>query len=134
VAGCTLLNCVRRTFPRSGIGYSALVRQDLHKLARRYGVEIAHELFLQLLQRRADEQDIRVSRALEKNFSQPRNGTERRTRIVSKQCRAARKAAWEQDLFKQKKRLADAHPIFAVKETKKARDDVRIASNKIERT
>jgi hypothetical protein len=41
-------------------------------------------------------------------------------------------AKWEKDLFVQKKRLADAERSLQTKETKKARDDVRIATNKIQ--
>jgi hypothetical protein len=41
-------------------------------------------------------------------------------------------ATWERDLFKQKKRLADATRSLQTKETKKGREDVRIATNKIE--
>jgi hypothetical protein len=38
----------------------------------------------------------------------------------------------KQDLFKQKKQLADATRSLHAKETKKAREDVRIATDKIE--
>ena len=39
----------------------------------------------------------------------------------------------EQELFANRKRLADAERSLQVKETKKARENVRIAGNKIER-
>jgi hypothetical protein len=45
--------------------------------------------------------------------------------------RNAQASAWEKDLFKQKKRLADAQRNLKEKETKRAREDERIATNKI---
>lgn len=41
-------------------------------------------------------------------------------------------ANWEQDLFAQKTRLSNAERSLREKETKKSREDLRIASNKIE--
>lgn len=41
-------------------------------------------------------------------------------------------AILEQELFANRKRLADAERALQVKETKKAREDVRIAGSKIE--
>jgi hypothetical protein len=43
---------------------------------------------------------------------------------------ASQIAKWEKDLFVQKKRLADAERSPKTKETKKAREGVRISSNK----
>ncbi|MDN8643539.1 SOS response-associated peptidase family protein [Stenotrophomonas indicatrix] len=45
----------------------------------------------------------------------------------------AEAAILEQELFANRKRLADAERSLQAKETKKAREDVRIAGNKIER-
>ncbi|MBO8042727.1 SOS response-associated peptidase family protein, partial [Pseudomonas aeruginosa] len=49
------------------------------------------------------------------------------------QWNRAEAALLEQELFANRKRLADAERALQVKETKKAREDVRIAGNKIER-
>ena len=46
--------------------------------------------------------------------------------------RQAQATLWEADLFAQKQRLSDASRKLQIKETKKARDDVRIATDKIE--
>jgi hypothetical protein len=46
--------------------------------------------------------------------------------------RSSQVAKWERDLFVQKKRLADAERGLQTKETKRARDGVRIAKNKIQ--
>lgn len=39
---------------------------------------------------------------------------------------------WEQELFKQRKRLVDAQRKLTIKETKAARNDERIANNRLE--
>ena len=106
-------------------------RKICTNLARRYGAEIAHEMFLQLFRRRLDGDDVKVSRALEQNFANPKTDIERRIKDDIDAYRASQVSKWEKDLFVQKKRLADAERSLQTKETKKARDDVRIASNKI---
>jgi hypothetical protein len=45
--------------------YSALVRQDLQWLAKRYGAEIAWEMFEELYRQRLDDPDIQFARALD---------------------------------------------------------------------
>jgi hypothetical protein len=112
--------------------FSALVRQDLRELSRRYGVEIAYEMFLELFQRRNDGEDIKATRALEQNFTNPKTDIERAIKVEIDAYRASQVAKWEKDLFVQKKRLADAERSLQAKETKKARDAVRIATNKIQ--
>ena len=112
--------------------YSALVRQDIHELARRYGAEIAYEMFAELFRRRLAGDDIKASRALEQNFANPKSEMEQKIAADIHAYRAAQAAKWEKDLFVQKKRLADAERSLQTKETKKAREDVRIASSKIE--
>jgi putative SOS response-associated peptidase YedK len=112
--------------------YSALVRQDIHELARRYGAEIAYEMFADLFHRRLDGEDVKATRALEQNFADPKSEMEQRIRADIDAYRSSQVAKWEKDLFVQKKRLADAERSLQTKETMKARDDVRIATNKIQ--
>jgi putative SOS response-associated peptidase YedK len=112
--------------------YSALVRQDLHEIARRFGAEIAYEMFAQLFRRRLDDEGIKIARALEQNFLHPQNELEQQIKADIDTFRARRVADWEKDLFVQKKRLADAERSLTVRETRKAREDIRIATKKIE--
>lgn len=111
--------------------YSAKVQQTLRSLARRFGADIDWPLFEQVFERRLQNDDIRFSRALENNFRQPASEAEERIHADIEAWREAVSRRWETDLFKQKKRLADAERMLQRKETKKARDEVRIASNKI---
>jgi putative SOS response-associated peptidase YedK len=114
--------------------YSAKVQQHLRSLAKRFGADVDSALFEQLFERRLTDEDIKVARALESNFDEPRDAVERRIHEHIEAHRKAIGGRWETDLFKQKKRLADAQRSLRQKETKKARDDERIATNKIAAT
>src|SRR6266702_211178 len=112
--------------------YSARVRQDLHTLVRRFGGDVDWSSFEALFRLRLEDNGIKISRALEANFENPMNSTGERIREHIAAFRKAQASVWEQDVFKQKKRLADAQRILAEKETKRARENERIATNKIE--
>ena len=112
--------------------YSAKVQQHLRSLARRFAADVDWELFEQVFHRRLEDDGIKLSRALERNFQQPDTDVTRRIQADIEAHRRALATRWETDLFKQKKRLADAQRSLQQKETKKALDDVRIATGKIE--
>lgn len=112
--------------------YSAKVQQNLRSLALRFGADVDWALFELVFNRRLQNDDIKFARALEANFQQPQTETEQRIRADIEAYRTAIGTRWEVDLFKQKKRLADAQRALQTKETKKARDDERIASTKID--
>jgi len=112
--------------------YSARVRQSLNDLIRKFGATVDWEGFELLFRRRLEDGTIKISRALEDNFVEPANAVAARTREHILAFRQSQAGAWERDLFKQKKRLADATRSLQTKETKKAREDVRIATDKIE--
>lgn len=111
--------------------YSALVRQNLLWLARRYGAEVAWEMFEELFRRRVDDNDIQLARSLDVHVLQVADEHARRSQAYIEQYRADRSRAWEQELFKQRKRLADAQRKLQVKETKAARNEERIATDKL---
>jgi len=112
--------------------YSAKIQQHLRSLAKRFGADVDSALFEQLFERRLEDDGLKVARALEANFDQPKDAVEQRIHAMIEIYRERAARTWETDLFKQKKRLADAQRSLAQKETKKARDDVRIATAKIE--
>jgi putative SOS response-associated peptidase YedK len=112
--------------------YSAQVIQMARKLNRQLGIRLDYAEIEKLFFRRLDDPSLSISRGFEANFDDPATDQERRikgaidehcSRIVSKM---------EKDLFTQKTRLVNAQRLLKEKETKKARDDVRISTNKIE--
>jgi putative SOS response-associated peptidase YedK len=112
--------------------YSAKVQQNLRSLAKRFGADVDWPMFEQIFHRRLEDADIKIARALESNFNGPQSEIEQRTQAHIYAYRSKLAALWEKDLFRQKKRLADAQRSLKDKETRKARDDERVATSKIE--
>jgi putative SOS response-associated peptidase YedK len=69
---------------------------------------------------------------LDLNFLNPKTPVEGRIKALIDQYNAAKETEWQQMVFAQKKRLADAERTLKTKETKKALNDQRIATDKIE--
>jgi putative SOS response-associated peptidase YedK len=112
--------------------YSALVRQDLQWLAKRYGAEIAWEMFEELYLKRLEDNDIQFARALDVHVLKMQSPAARKCQSYIEEYRTKQARIWEQELFKQRKRLVDAQRKLQTKETKAARNDERIATDKIE--
>jgi putative SOS response-associated peptidase YedK len=112
--------------------YSAQVIQVVRKLHRELGIRLDYEEAFKLFMRRLDDPSVVISRGFEANFDEPVNDQERRIKAaLDEHCsRAATK--FERELFSQKTRLVNAERSLKDKETKKAREDVRIATSKIE--
>ena len=112
--------------------YSAQVVQTVRKLQRQLGVRLDYEEAEKLFFRRLDDPSISVSRGFEANFDDPSTEQERRIKDAIDSHRAGLASKLEKELFSQKSRLVNAGRALEEKETKKAREDVRIASNKID--
>jgi putative SOS response-associated peptidase YedK len=112
--------------------YSAQVVQVFRKLHRELGTRLDYDMAFQLFTQRLDDPSIVISRGFEANFDEPvdEKGRQIKRAIDEHRSRAATKI--EKDLFSQKTRLVNAERSLTTKETKKAREDVRIAMNKIE--
>jgi len=112
--------------------YSAQVIQVMKKLQRELGVVLDYEAAEKLFLRRLEEPSILISRGFEANFADPHDAPQRRIAQAIEEHRARSASKLEKDLFSQKTRLVTANRSLATKETKKAREDVRIATNKID--
>jgi putative SOS response-associated peptidase YedK len=113
-----------------------MAEQHLRSLAREFGAEVDWRMLEQLFSSRL-ERDIKVSRALEANFVAPQipqasSDIERLTRAHIDAYRARRAESLESEIFNQRKRLADAQRALKSKETKRAREEERIARTKID--
>jgi putative SOS response-associated peptidase YedK len=106
--------------------------QVLRKLNRQWGLHLDTQSAFELFTRRLDDPGINISRGFEANFDDPANEAERRCKEAIDAHRSRAAGKFEKDLFTQKTRLVNAERSLKEKETKKAREDVRIASNKIE--
>lgn len=112
--------------------YSARVRQNLDHLSRRYAAEVDWESFEDIYMRRAQGEDLKMSRDLQRNFQQPVTDVQKRTAGYVAQYLKEKKAEWENEIFVQRRRLAGAQESLQKRETKKAREDNRIATKKVQ--
>src|SRR5882757_9688916 len=112
--------------------YSAQVIQVVRKLNRELGIRLDYEEAFNLFMRRLDDPGIAVSRGFETNFVNPTSDQERRIEAAIDEYRSRTATKFEKDLFSQKTRLVNAERSLEEKETKRSREDVRIATNKIE--
>ncbi len=111
--------------------YSAVIRQDLDLLACQHEARVDTELFEDLFARRAAGADIRLTKSLEANYLSPRSAVAERIARHIAVYQTVTASKWQIELFKQKTHLADAERTLKARFTQKARDDQRIASNKI---
>lgn len=110
--------------------YSAQLRSE-HADYERYVGKISLKEFAELYGHRVVEVGIKIPKALDQWFADPKTDDERQILESIGEYKRACLAKWEPELFKQRKRLADAErAIAAGKVTKKAENDVRVAGNK----
>ena len=112
--------------------YSAQVRADYRKYVRAYGAQISIKDFYRLYWERSTNTRIRIPKAMDAAFAEPQSEDERRIKALIDEFDAQQAARLEQELFKQKKRLADAERTLQAKTTKAALESRRIATEKIE--
>ena len=112
--------------------YSAQVWTNYRKYVRAFGADIDIAQFVRLYVERAEGSGAKTPKGMDDAFREPTTADERVIREAIEAWEAATIATLEQELFKQAKRLADAQRALATKQTKKALEDERISSNKIE--
>lgn len=112
--------------------YSAEVWADYKKYLRQFpGSVLSIRDFVELYVRRHSDPKLKLPKGMDLAFLDPRTPEEQQIRSLIDEYNAALITDSEQELFKQTKRLADAERKLAVKETKAALTDQRVAGNKI---
>lgn len=112
--------------------YSAQIRADYKKYIRVWGADIGIKDFVRLYWERRTNAKIKIPKALDAQFSQPQSDDERRIKALIDEFDAQQTAKLQQEIFKQRKRLADADRTLQTKITKAATESRRIAGDKIE--
>ena len=110
--------------------YSAQIAEAYKTYLRMTNAEMDLEQFIEIFGARAQGEKITIPRAIERWFEQPQPGIEQRLHDLIAGHRAATITQLEQELFRQRKRLANAERKLAVKETKAATESRRIATDK----
>ncbi len=113
--------------------YSAQIQSAYTKYLRETGAEMDIDQFVEIFGARFSDSSIRIPRADERWFDQPKTDAERRIKSMIDEYRATETTKLEREVFAQKKRLADAERTLLTKTTKAATESKRIAADKIEK-
>lgn len=113
--------------------YAHLIRADLKAWLREFGAALDIVTLEGLFRQRSDSpREVRFPLAVDRFFLQRQDDAELGVRRAIETHRERRTSEWQQEIFKQRKRLADAQRTVQAKPTKKAEADIGIASRKIE--
>jgi putative SOS response-associated peptidase YedK len=112
--------------------YSAQIQADYRKFVRTFGAVMDIDEFARLFFERAEGvSKAKIPKAIEDSFAEPQTDAEREIKALIDRFNAGQVTKLEQDLFKQRKRLADAERSLETKVTKAATESQRIANDKI---
>ena len=115
-----------------GMCYSAQILADYRKYVRHHGATVDLKEFVDLFWRRLTDASIKIPKAIEAPFADPQGDEEARIQAHVETFHRQEAARLEQELFKQRKRLADAERTLQSKATKAATESKRIATAKVE--
>ncbi|QFZ84567.1 hypothetical protein GFK26_18230 [Variovorax paradoxus] len=112
--------------------YSAEVRADYAAFQRLFpGTRLSIKDFFAAYWKRKQQPMLRFPRAMDALFANPTSEEERQVKALIDEFNVAQAMVHEQTLFTQRARLVDAERKLLVKETKKALNDKRVATDKI---
>ena len=112
--------------------YSGQVVTQWREYSRKLGSRISLTDFIDLYVFRSQDKRVRIPKAVDAAFGSPADDTEHKLQALIEAFGAQQTVETEQELFKQRKRLADAERTLQTKPTKAATESKRIAGNKIE--
>ena len=113
--------------------YSAMLVTRYQQYLRETGAEMDFEQFEEIFGMRVTDPGVRILRAVERWFDAAQSSPAQRVQALIASHNAAQVTQLQQAIFAQRKRLADAQRQLAVKPTKKAAEDQRIATSKVEK-
>ena len=113
--------------------YSAQIKADYTRFVRTFGARISIREFFDIYWRRVREDaKLKMPKVMDAMFAAPGDEHEREIAALIDEHDTAEAARVEQELFKQRKRLADAERTLATKMTKAATESKRIATDKVQ--
>ena len=92
--------------------YSAQIWSDYKRYVRAYGAELSLKEFYDLFWRRMDDVRMKIPKGMKMPFAEATDGTDFEIRALIDRYAADQTVKLEQELFKQRKRLADAQRCF----------------------
>jgi putative SOS response-associated peptidase YedK len=111
--------------------YSAQVRADYHKYVREWGADIDIKEFVRMYWEQQQGAKLRIPKAMDAAFANPQTDDERKIKALIDEYHAEQIGKLEQEIFAQRKRLADAERTLQAKVTKAATESKRIATDKV---
>ncbi|MEX3984296.1 SOS response-associated peptidase family protein [Paraburkholderia sp. EG287A] len=111
--------------------YSALVEADFRQYVKMFGAHLDLAEFERLMRGRLEGSRVKLPKAVDDAFATPATDAEARIKALVDEYNAQQKTQLEQELFKQRARLADAERTLQTKVTKAATESQRIATDKI---
>ncbi|MEP6876909.1 MAG: SOS response-associated peptidase family protein [Burkholderiales bacterium] len=114
--------------------YSAQVWADYKRYVRDFGALLSIKEFFDLFWRRKEDPKVKIPKGMEMPFADASDEDGLKIKALIDAFAAEQATKFEQEVFKQRKRLADAERVLASKPTKAAAESQRIATSKIEAT
>lgn len=114
--------------------YSAQIWADHRRYTRDFGALLSVEEFFDLFWRRTSDPKIRIPKAMGAAFAEAHEPVDLEIKSMVDAFNADQVLKFEQELFKQRKRLADAERTLKTKATKAATESKRIATSKVDWT
>jgi putative SOS response-associated peptidase YedK len=112
--------------------YSAQVIHEYGLFTREFGAVLSLKEFFDLYWHRRTDKKVKIPKAMDALFASPSNPEEQKIKTLIDDYAAQQAFEFEQELFKQRKRLADAERALQTKITKSALESKRIAGEKVE--
>lgn len=112
--------------------YSAQIQADYRKYVKTFGAHMDIEEFARLYFERAEGSNAKIPKAVDDAFRDPQTDAERQIKASIVRFNAEQTTKLQQEIFKQRTRLADAERTLQSKFTKAATESKRIATAKIE--
>jgi len=112
--------------------YSAQVVAEYQAYKRMWGADIDIKQYVEIYwNRNVGPYALKIPKAMDASFANPTTDEDREVKASIDEFNTAQAAKLEQEVFKQRKRLADAERTLQTKTTKKALEDQRISTDKI---
>ena len=112
--------------------YSAQVEADYKKFTREFGAILSLKEFFDIYWRRRSDKSVKIPKAIDLMFAESDDPEAARIKTLIDEYAKEQATEFEQALFKQRKRLADSERTLQTKVTKAAKENKRIAGEKVE--
>lgn len=111
--------------------YSAQIWADYHRYVRKFGADVDIAEFARVYEQRSRGAKVRTPRAMDAAFAEAATPQGQAISGLIASWNESQVTELQQELFRQKKRVADGERALQGRVTKKAQEDVRIGGNKV---